>query len=258
MMQDIAGCDYYNDLSQAQLIELVVSLQEQNLTLTRLLERATTAASVVAPTRLNIQPNFNFTTRSKSGTSASRYAPSNKEFPPLQSAGSKPGSSATTVPKKTGQDKTRSNNTKSSKKPSTPADPEKAKKSALQLFSNEPKTSMDTEQTEIPVGYTCVYLPINRKTKHSDLREKLRILKINLNRIFAIQRPAKNIVSLLVHTGYAEEIYNICTTEGISPITDFDPIAGSNLGDPKLIKTFFRPATNTTMQIFVVASHRIK
>ncbi|KAI8635922.1 hypothetical protein BD408DRAFT_326842, partial [Parasitella parasitica] len=88
-----------------------------------------------------------------------------------------------------------------------------------------------------PVGYTCIYLPINRKTKHTELREKLRILKINLNRIYAIQRPAKNIVSLLVHTGYAQEILNICATEGIHLITDFNPIAGTNLGDPKLLES---------------------
>lgn len=80
-------------------------------------------------------------------------------------------------------------------------------------------------------------MPINRKTKHSDLREKLRVLKINLNRVYAIQRPAKNIVSLLIHAGYAQEILDICAKEGIHPITDFNPIASANLGDPKLLES---------------------
>ncbi|CAO3608460.1 unnamed protein product [Mucor fragilis] len=40
MQQDIAGRDYYNNLKQSELIDLVVKLQEQNLILTRLLERS--------------------------------------------------------------------------------------------------------------------------------------------------------------------------------------------------------------------------
>ena len=35
----------------------------------------------------------------------------------------------------------------------------------------------------------------------------------------------------------APEIIQICETEGIQPITDFDPIAGTNLGDPKLLES---------------------
>jgi len=243
-MQDIAGRDYYNDLSQAQLVDLVVSLQEQNLILTRLLERASTPVTApvsVSPARLNLNPNLNFT-RTKSGSSASRYA-SDKDFPSLKNPGTKTGSNSTTANNTT--NKTKSATKNSVKKNSSrnlsksPANTEEAKKWALRLFTPEPNSSDQSQPSSaaVPSGYTCVYLPINRKTKHADLREKLRILKINLNRIYAIQRPAKKVVSLLVHSAYAPEIIQICETEGIQPITDFDPIAGTNLGDPKLLES---------------------
>lgn len=243
MQQDIAGRDYYNNLAQSDLIDLVIKLQEQNLILTRLLERAS-APTTAASTQLNLEPNLNFT-RTKSGSAASRYA-SGKDFPQLKS-GTKNKSTITATPTTTSAQPTvvskKNSGTKKSLKKSTktPANTEEAKKWALRLFTDEPNQS-DTAQsssteTTVPLGYTCVYLPINRKTKHADLREKLRILKINLNRIYAIQRPAKKVVSLLVHTGYAPDIVKICETEGIKPITNFNPISGTNLGDPKLLES---------------------
>ncbi|KAL7330792.1 hypothetical protein PS15p_205688 [Mucor circinelloides] len=260
MQQDIASRDYYNNLKQSsELIDLVVVklLQEQNLILTRLLERSTLTATATATTttatfsnnRLNLNPVVNFT-RTKSGSAASRYA-SEKDFPALNS-GTKKGSAAiatkatttTTATKSTTANvtKKKSANQKSSKSKHSqpPADAAEAKKWALRMFTTatDPSSSADSQSSNeaaIPPGYTCVYLPISPKLKHAGIRQRLDVLKSNLKRIFAIQRPAKNIVSLLVHSNYAPEIVQICETDGVNAITDFNPISGKNLGDPKLV-----------------------
>ncbi|KAF1806727.1 hypothetical protein FB192DRAFT_1464755 [Mucor lusitanicus] len=261
MQQDIAGRDYYNNLKQSELIDLVVKLQEQNLILTRLLERSTltAAATSSAPAnsnaRLNLTPNVNFT-RTKSGSAASRYA-SETDFPTLNNnAGTKKGSAtatantdnnATTTKKSSGSNKKASKN-----KTKVPTDAAEAKKWALRLFTTptaaaDANDGDDTQMSSTstiassslpPPGYTCVYLPCGHKTKHAELRTRLQILKINLKRVYAIQRPAKHVVSLLVHSHYAPEILKICEEDGLNPITDFDPISGKNLGDdPNLTKT---------------------
>lgn len=101
MMQVIDGRDYYNDLAKSQLVDLAVSLQEQNLILTHLLEHATAATTVtpVSTARLNLSPNLNFT-RTKSRLSASRYA-SERDFPTFNlGTQSNSNSTATTTPKK--------------------------------------------------------------------------------------------------------------------------------------------------------------
>jgi len=250
MQQDIAGRDYYNNLKQSELIDLVVKLQEQNLILTRLLERSTLTAANSAPassnTRLNLQPNVNFT-RTKSGSAASRYA-SEKDFPTLN-PGTKKGSAtanadntATTSKKSSGTNKKASK--KSSSKVKPPADAAEAKKWALRLFTTtdaddaQMSSSSNTAQTTLPPpGYTCIYLPCSHKTKHAALRARLEVLKINLKRIYAIQRPAKQVVSLLVHSHYAADVLKICEADGLRPITDFNPISGANLGDPSLLQS---------------------
>ena len=251
MQQDIAGRDYYNNLKQSELIDLVVKLQEQNLILTRLLERSTLTAANSAPastnTRLNLTPNVNFT-RTKFGSAASRYA-SEKDFPTLN-PGTKKGSAtanadntAATSKKSSGTSKKASK--KSSSKVKPPADAAEAKKWALRLFTTttdadntQMSSSSNTAQTTLPPpGYTCIYLPCSHKTKHAALRARLEILKINLKRIYAIQRPAKQMVSLLVHSHYAADVLKICEDDGLRPITDFNPISGANLGDPTLLKS---------------------
>ncbi|KAL9537979.1 hypothetical protein MBANPS3_011295 [Mucor bainieri] len=266
MQQDIAGRDHYNNLKQSDLIDLVIKLhQEQNLILTRLLERSTLAAAATssAPAssnpRLNLQPNVNFT-RTKSGSAASRYA-SEKDFPTLNNAGTKKGSAtattttaantANTATTKKSSGSNKKTSKKSSSKTKVPADAAEAtKKWALRLFTtpataadatDEDDTQMSSSSSTAsstlpPPVYTCVYLPSSHKTNHAGLRARLEILKINLKRVYAIQRPAKNIVSLLVHSRYAAEIHQICEEDGLQPITTFNPISGKNIGDPNLIK----------------------
>ncbi|KAG2198797.1 hypothetical protein INT46_000067 [Mucor plumbeus] len=72
MMQDIAGRDYYNDLSQAQLVDLVTETLDVKPMMYLDITRASTPVTAplsVSSARLNLNPNLNFT-RTKSGSSA--------------------------------------------------------------------------------------------------------------------------------------------------------------------------------------------
>jgi hypothetical protein len=78
-------------------------------------------------------------------------------------------------------------------------------------------------------------MPGNRKTSHSDLRKRLAVIGINLNRVYALQRPSKNVPAILVHFAYAPEVIQLCKAEdGVDPVMDFNPTATSVIGDPHL------------------------
>ncbi|KAL9537460.1 hypothetical protein PS6_011736 [Mucor atramentarius] len=249
MQQDIAGRDYYNNLKQSELIDLVVKLQEQNLILTRLLERSTLTATATATTtttatssnnRLNLNPVVNFTIRTKSGSSAASRTKKGSAAIATMATTTTTATRSTTA-NVTNKKKSANQKSSKSKHSQPPADAAEAKKWALRMFTTatDPSSSADSQSSNeaaIPPGYTCVYLPISPKLKHAGIRKRLDVLKINLKRIFVIQRPAKNIVSLLVHSNYAPEIVKICEADGVNAITEFNPISGGkNLGAPKLV-----------------------
>lgn len=101
MMQGIAGRDYYNDLAKSQLVDLLaVSLQEQNLILTHLLEHATAATTVtpVSTARLSLSPKLNFT-QTKFRLSVSCYV-SERDFPTFN-LGTQSNSNSTATTKST-------------------------------------------------------------------------------------------------------------------------------------------------------------
>ncbi|EPB87635.1 hypothetical protein HMPREF1544_05518 [Mucor circinelloides 1006PhL] len=219
MQQDIAGRDYYNNLKQSELIDLVVKLQEKNLILTRLLERSTLTATATTATttvtssnnRLNLNPVVNFT-RTKSGSAASPYA-SEKDFFPALNSGTKKGSAAIATKATTTTTATKSTTANVPKKKSGNQKSSKPKHSQPPADAAEAKKMGSTPPIKL-----------------------LSLLKINLKRIFAIQRPAKNVVFLLVHSNYASETVQICKTDVVNAITDFfNPISGKNLGDHKLV-----------------------
>jgi hypothetical protein len=154
------------------LIDLVVKLQEQNLILSRLLDRSTLIVANSAPapsnTRLNLQPNVNFT-RTKSGSAASRYA-SDKDFPTLNPGTKKGSATATSDNTATTSKKSAGTNKKASKKSSSktkpPADAAEAKKWALRLFTTTSASdSTDVDDTQMSSSSTAasswlyLYLP---------------------------------------------------------------------------------------------------
>ncbi|KAL0582371.1 hypothetical protein ABG067_007780, partial [Albugo candida] len=59
---------------------------------------------------------------------------------------------------------------------------------------------------------------------------------INLNRVYSLGRPAKHVISLLIHQGYSEEVLQICEKAGVKPVTNFSPTSAKTIGDPQLLQ----------------------
>lgn len=104
------------------------------------------------------------------------------------------------------------------------------------LFATPPTidtTSDDTTKS----GYTFVYLPSNKRTSYAELRERIKLIGINLTRVYSLSRPAKHVVAILVHSAYAKELTDLFAKTGIKPILDFSPTSAQSIGDPRLLET---------------------
>ncbi|KAG1607104.1 hypothetical protein G6F46_012542 [Rhizopus delemar] len=59
-------------------------------------------------------------------------------------------------------------------------------------------------------GFKYIYLPTKARVPIGQLRSRLRKLDINNNRVLDIHHPDRNVVALLVHNDYADELRPIC------------------------------------------------
>lgn len=223
----------FSSLTKSDLIAMVKNLQEQNLLLTRCLANSQANHFTVPPVATQKE-----TFVPSASLMLSKHAPtgSQKEFPPLpkgkSSSGPKISSgksfskvAQTPPPKKT---------TRKASRKATP----QAKEWAIRLFQSTPdNTDPAAIDSSATTGYTFVYLPSNKRTSYTELRDRLKLVGINLNRVYSLGRPARNVISLLIHQGYETELLNLCKTAGVKPITDFNPTSGATIGDPELIRT---------------------
>ena len=230
----------FNLLSKSELVNMVKSLQEQNLLLTRCLAESH-ARNFIAPASSVTQKNTH-------GITASKHAPPNagsqKDFPSLpkgkssRTTSSVSKNTATTTPGKSFSKVAQTPPTKKTtqkKNISRKATPQ-AKEWAVRLFQNASGTNAEKINGDSSsTGYTFIYLPSKKRTTYSELRDRLKLLGINLNRVYSIGRPAKHVISLLIHQGYEKELLSLCDTTGVKPITDFSPTSGATIGDPELL-----------------------
>jgi hypothetical protein len=99
----------------------------------------------------------------------------------------------------------------------------KKQQAAARLFS-PPSTNQ---------GFQHIYLPTRARLRISQIRQNLRKLGIDNNRVLDINYPAMNTTALLVHNEYVDELINRLSTAGITPIDNFDPTDQQHLKDPK-------------------------
>lgn len=85
-----------------------------------------------------------------------------------------------------------------------------------------------------PKGYSFVYLKNQRRTKHSEVRRRLRLLGVPQARIIDIQFPGKGIVGLLIHSSFEKELSDLLKKAEIAMVEEYDPTAASVISDPKL------------------------
>ncbi|OAC97621.1 hypothetical protein MUCCIDRAFT_116280 [Mucor lusitanicus CBS 277.49] len=116
-----------------------------------------------------------------------------------------------------------------------PADAAEAKKWALHLFTTPTTTvvgAIDGDDAQKSCSSSTA-----PSASTTELGTRSHILEINLKRFYAIQRPAKHAVCLVVHSHYAPQILKICGDDGLNRITDSNLISANNLGDPHFSKT---------------------
>lgn len=220
----------FHALDKSELIAMIKSLQEQNLLLTRCLAEKSAAIS-------SVPQKETFTFRASSSSKSKWASSDSSAFPPLSgkpTTGNTASSSGTSKPKKGG--KTFSSVTQTASAPAASKKPTvKAKQWAARIFTSPIDT--DTTNNSTKSGYTFVYLPSNKRTTYAELRERIKLIGVNLTRIYSLSRPAKHVVAILVHTAYAKELTDLFTKAGIKPIIDFNPTSAKTIGDPRLIET---------------------
>ncbi|KAI8364974.1 hypothetical protein BD560DRAFT_402663 [Blakeslea trispora] len=88
-------------------------------------------------------------------------------------------------------------------------------------------------RTFLPVsesqGFSFIHLPCRSKEPISNMREKLRTLRLQSSRLLGIHYPTNNLMSILVHNDYLEEASNLLRLHQIELVSDFDPTSPSLL-----------------------------
>ncbi|KAG1422889.1 hypothetical protein G6F58_003063 [Rhizopus delemar] len=81
-------------------------------------------------------------------------------------------------------------------------------------------------------GFRYLYLPTKARVPVGQLRSRLYKLDINNNRILDIHCPNRNVVALLVHNDYADELRSHLRKFKVTLKDDFDPCDPMILRDP--------------------------
>ncbi|KAG0755808.1 hypothetical protein G6F29_010652 [Rhizopus arrhizus] len=93
-------------------------------------------------------------------------------------------------------------------------------------------------------GFQYLYLPTKARVPVGQLRSRLRKLDINNNRILDIHYPDRNVVVLLVHNDYADELRSHLRKFKVTLKDDFDPCDPMILRDPKYSDSTTEEQTN--------------
>ncbi|EIE89350.1 hypothetical protein RO3G_14061 [Rhizopus delemar RA 99-880] len=82
-------------------------------------------------------------------------------------------------------------------------------------------------------GFKYIYLPTKARVPIGQIRSRLRKLGINNSRIIDIHYPDRNIVALLIHNDYEDEIRQQLQRFKVTIKEDFNPCNPQVLRDPK-------------------------
>ncbi|SAM03418.1 hypothetical protein [Absidia glauca] len=82
-------------------------------------------------------------------------------------------------------------------------------------------------------GFQHVYIPIRSRQRIGQVRQTLKQLKIDNNRILDVYYPAMNTTALLIHNDYADDLRRQLTTAGVKPLDAFNPLDHTHINDPK-------------------------
>ncbi|KAI8380020.1 endonuclease-reverse transcriptase-domain-containing protein, partial [Choanephora cucurbitarum] len=80
--------------------------------------------------------------------------------------------------------------------------------------------------------FEYVYLPNKYRARLSVFRQKLRLIGLDNSRVLDVHYPARNVVALLIHTAYKENLLKVLNKYSLPVLTDFDPFSVANVRDP--------------------------
>ncbi|KAI8047037.1 uncharacterized protein B0P05DRAFT_501404 [Gilbertella persicaria] len=80
--------------------------------------------------------------------------------------------------------------------------------------------------------YEYVYLPNKYRDRLSAFRRKLRLIGLDNSRVLDVHYPARNVVALLIHSAYKEDLLKVMAKYSLPVLTDFDPFSAVNVKDP--------------------------
>ncbi|KAI8327972.1 hypothetical protein BC941DRAFT_332955, partial [Chlamydoabsidia padenii] len=85
----------------------------------------------------------------------------------------------------------------------------------------------------ILTNFQHIYIPIRSRQRIGQVRQTLKQLKIDNNRILDVYYPAMNTTALLIHNDFADDLKTQLNTAGIKPLDTFDPLNPQHISDPK-------------------------
>ncbi|KAI9325457.1 hypothetical protein BD770DRAFT_303156, partial [Pilaira anomala] len=83
-------------------------------------------------------------------------------------------------------------------------------------------------------GYEYVYFPCRARISRKAQRKNLKVLGAQNGRILDIHYPSGNVVALLVHKSYTQEIQKALQGAGITHIKNYDPTSSNIISNPEL------------------------
>ncbi|KAI8098148.1 uncharacterized protein B0P05DRAFT_520669 [Gilbertella persicaria] len=106
----------------------------------------------------------------------------------------------------------------------------KQRKAAARIFSSLLPAAAGT-CVDGPL-YEYVYLPNKYRDRLSAFRRKLRLIGLDNSRVLDVHYPARNVVALLIHSAYKEDLLKVMAKYSLPVLTDFDPFSAANVKDP--------------------------
>ncbi|KAI9329108.1 hypothetical protein BD770DRAFT_303969, partial [Pilaira anomala] len=82
-------------------------------------------------------------------------------------------------------------------------------------------------------GFSYVYYPVKSRISRKIQRSNLHALGVTNSRILDIHYPSRNVVALLVHNDYQDELINTLKSKGVNNLIDYSPLNPSAISDPK-------------------------
>ena len=84
--------------------------------------------------------------------------------------------------------------------------------------------------------FKFVYLPRRGRIPVHELRPGLQVLGVAQSRILHVHFPARNVTGLLIHSSFEKELLALLAKHNINVLSEFNPLSGTILQDPKFAK----------------------